>query len=111
MCMNLHSFQPHEMIEQITAFQRQKSEIKVKMSQLSLLKLDASSIEAVKHLKGNILIFSELLIYTVSQPCGPIQSHSLHSLSQLLYRPTLTIKSLDKCGRKKVPFLDTFNQM
>ncbi|XP_005098576.1 regulation of nuclear pre-mRNA domain-containing protein 2 isoform X2 [Aplysia californica] len=47
----LAEFKPHEMIDQITAFQRQKSEIQMKVSQLSHLRLDASSIEAIKHLK------------------------------------------------------------
>ncbi|KAK7011650.1 regulation of nuclear pre-mRNA domain-containing protein 2 [Biomphalaria glabrata] len=47
----LAEFKPHEMIEQITAFRRQETDIKFRVSQLSHLKLDASSIEAVKQLK------------------------------------------------------------
>ena len=44
--------QPHEMIEQITAFTRQATDIKFKLSQITHLKLDMSSAEAVKRLKG-----------------------------------------------------------
>ena len=47
--------QPHEMIEQITAFTRQATDIKFKLSQITHLKLDMSSAEAVKRLKGKNL--------------------------------------------------------
>lgn len=43
------------MIDQITTFRRQETDIKFRMSQLTHLKLDASSIEAVKQLKGKSL--------------------------------------------------------
>ncbi|RUS84154.1 hypothetical protein EGW08_008082 [Elysia chlorotica] len=47
----LAEFKPHEMIEQITAFTRQATDIKFKLSQITHLKLDMSSAEAVKRLK------------------------------------------------------------
>ena len=43
------------MIEQITAFTRQATDIKFKLSQITHLKLDMSSAEAVKRLKGKNL--------------------------------------------------------
>ena len=49
--------QPHEMIDQITAFQKERTEIEMKAGQLSHLKLDAASIENIKRLKGNTLCF------------------------------------------------------
>jgi len=47
----LAEFKPHEMIDQITAFQKEKTEIEIKAGQLSHLKLDAASIENIKRLK------------------------------------------------------------
>ncbi|CAL1526122.1 unnamed protein product [Lymnaea stagnalis] len=47
----LAEFKPHEMIDQITAFRRQETDIQFRISQLTHLKLDASSLEAVKQLK------------------------------------------------------------
>ncbi|GFS14995.1 regulation of nuclear pre-mRNA domain-containing protein 2 [Elysia marginata] len=47
----LAEFKPHEMIEQISAFTRQATDIKFKLSQITHLKLDMSSAEAVKRLK------------------------------------------------------------
>lgn len=40
------------MVEKIRVYKRLESDIEVKIRQLSHLKLDASSIEAIKQLKG-----------------------------------------------------------
>jgi len=40
------------MIEKIRTFKHQEAEVEIKVRQLSHLKLDASSIEAIKQLKG-----------------------------------------------------------
>nr|KAG5695497.1 hypothetical protein BaRGS_008000 [Batillaria attramentaria] len=47
----LAEFKPHEMVEKIRSYKRQEGDVEVKVRQLSHLKLDASSIEAIKQLK------------------------------------------------------------
>ncbi|KAK7116386.1 regulation of nuclear pre-mRNA domain-containing protein 2-like isoform X2 [Littorina saxatilis] len=47
----LAAFKPPEMIEKIRTFKHQAAEVDIKVRQLSHLKLDASSIEAIKQLK------------------------------------------------------------
>ena len=44
--------QPPDMIEKIRTFKHQEAEVEIKVRQLSHLKLDASSVEAIKQLKG-----------------------------------------------------------
>ena len=46
------SLQPSEMIEKIQTFKSQQADVVDKIQQLSHLTLDASSLEAVKQLKG-----------------------------------------------------------
>ncbi|XP_076465081.1 uncharacterized protein LOC143296935 isoform X2 [Babylonia areolata] len=47
----LAAFKPSELIDKMKVFKRQEAEMEIKVRQLSLLKLDASSIEAIKQLK------------------------------------------------------------
>ena len=70
MAMRCLLFQPTDMIEKIRTFKHQEAEVEIKVRQLSHLKLDASSIEAIKQLKGGEkLTPSLLLILWVAQCC------------------------------------------
>lgn len=42
------------MIEKINSYKRLEGEVELKFKQISSLKLDASSVEAVSQLKGNL---------------------------------------------------------
>ena len=56
--MSLWLFQPAECMEKILALKRNDDELELKRKQLVHLKMDASSVEAIKQLKGS----SQLLV-------------------------------------------------
>lgn len=52
--MKFLPFQPQKLFDKLTNFKRFEAEVELRSKQLSHLRLDASSIEAVKKLKGKI---------------------------------------------------------
>lgn len=53
------------MIDQINSYKRLEGEVELKFKQISSLKLDASSVEAVSQLKGKHLTFPHLFKYQI----------------------------------------------